>query len=99
MGLGFGFTVGLVVDVDVLEAEGFTVVFAVDLTVGFIDGFVVTLDVAFAVAFAVAFTVAFTVVFTVGVGEGFFVAASAELPDTAIASARKSESFLNRAPT
>ena len=94
MGLGFGFTVGLVVDVDVLEAEGFTVVFAVDLTVGFTDGFVVTLD----VAFAVALTVAFTVVFTVDVGEGFFVAASAELPDTAIASARKSESFLNRAP-
>ncbi|MEN9906007.1 MAG: hypothetical protein RL475_205, partial [Actinomycetota bacterium] len=35
----------------------------------------------------------------VGVGVGFFVAAVAELPDIASAMTRKSESFLNRAPT
>jgi hypothetical protein len=43
--------------------------------------------------------VAFTVALTVGVGLAFFVAATAELPDNAMAIARKSESFLNRAPT
>jgi hypothetical protein len=39
------------------------------------------------------------VTFAVGVGVGFFVAATAELPDITNVSARKIESFLNRAPT
>jgi len=59
----------------------------------------VGLAVAFTVGLAVAFTVAFVVAFTVGEGVGFLVAATAELPDTAMAMTRKSESFLNRAPT
>jgi hypothetical protein len=67
------------------------VLFAVGLTVGFTVGFAVDLVVGFAVALEVTFAVGF--------GAGFFVAAEAELPDTAKASARKRESFLNRAPT
>ena len=89
LGFGFGFTVGLAVEVDE-EDE-------VDGVAGFALLFVVALADGFAVVFAVVLDVAFTV--GVGVGVGFFVAADAELPDTAIASTRKSESLLNRAPT
>ena len=59
--------------------------------VGFEEALVVGLELDLAVALAVAFTV--------GVGDGFFVAATAELPENAKANARKSESFFNRAPT
>ena len=88
-GFGLGFTVGLAVEVDE-EDE-------VDGVAGFALLFVVALADGFTVVFAVVLDVAFTV--GVGVGVGFFVAADAELPDTAIASTRKSESLLNRAPT
>jgi len=51
------------------------------------------------VAFAVGFAVALTVVFAVGAGVALFVAATAELPERAIAIARMSESFFIRDPT
>jgi hypothetical protein len=82
---GFRFTFGF----------GFTValvdVVAVALPDGLIDGLTET--------FAVGFVVGLTVVFAVGAGVAFFVAATAELPESASASARTRESFLNRAPT
>jgi hypothetical protein len=40
-----------------------------------------------------------TVVFAVGAGVAFFVAATAEFPERAIAIARMSESFFIRDPT
>jgi hypothetical protein len=46
----------------------------------------------------VGFVVGLTVVFAVGAGVAFFVAATAELVESASASARMNESFLNRAP-
>jgi len=59
------------------------------------------LEVVFAddVGFVVVLLVALAEAFTVGVGVAFFVAATAELPDTAIASTRKRVNFFNRAPT
>ena len=62
-------------------------------------GFAVLFAVGLTVVFAVGLADAFIVAFTVGVGVGFFVAANAELPDITKVSARKIESFLNRAPT
>jgi hypothetical protein len=65
------------------------------VTVGFAVGFAVVL----AVEVGFALTVGFAVALVVGDGLGDFVAACAALPDIASAIARKSESFLNRAPT
>ena len=101
-GFGFGFIVGFAVDVDVdvvFEVElasGFTVLFVVELTEGFAVAFAVA-D-ALIVVFAVDCEVALAVALTDGVGDGFLVAATAELPDTASASARSRENFLNRVP-
>ena len=66
---------------------GATVAFAEVVDVGDIE----TLTVGFAVVFAVAFEV--------GDGVGLFVAASAVLPEIAIANNRKIATFFNRAPT
>ena len=73
-------------EVDFVVDVGFAVVLAVE------DGL------ADAVGFAVGFAEVLAVVLAVGEGLGDFVAAMAELPDNAMAIARKRESFLNRAP-
>jgi hypothetical protein len=67
--------------------------------VAFAVGFTETFDVGLAVGLAVAFGVALTVLFAVGAGVAFFVAATAELPERAIAIASMSESFFIRDPT
>jgi len=84
-GLGFGL------------GFGFTVGFAEVVDVGFAVLFMVNVGVT--ETFTVGFAVDFAVVFVVGVGVGLFVAASALLPDIAIAHIRKSAPFFNRAPT
>jgi hypothetical protein len=81
--VGFGFTVALVDVIAVALPDG--------LTDGLTDGFTET--------FAVGLALGFTVALTVGDGVGFLVAATAELPESANASARTRESFLNRVPT
>jgi hypothetical protein len=81
--------------------EGDTEIFLRGLGFGFGFGLALmeTFVVGFEEALKVGLELALAVALTVGVGDGFFVAATAELPENAKASARKSESFFNRAPT
>jgi len=73
------------------------VVFAETVVVAFTGLFRV--DVGATETLTVGFAVAFAVAFEVGDGVGLFVAASAVLPEIAIANKRKIATFFNRAPT
>lgn len=79
--------------------EGATEIFLRGLGLGFAvtTGFALAEGVI--VGLAVAFTVGVGVALTVGVGVALLVAATAELPERAIAIARMIESFFIRAPT
>jgi hypothetical protein len=76
---------------------GFTVVVAEVVDIGV--AVLLDVEVGFTEVFAVGFAVALTETFAVAEGVGFFVAASAVVPDIASANTRKSAPFFNRAPT
>jgi hypothetical protein len=80
---------------------GLAVVGVVAFTVAFTDGLEVAVAIGLAVAigFVVALGEAFTLALVVGVGVGFFVAASALVADKARQSASTSADFFSRAPT